>query len=65
MKRIVVLAALAAAAVASSGLGSEAQARGGRGHGFRVGFVAPLYPVSTGHCRWYRTPYGPVKRCVY
>ena len=29
--------------------------------GIHVGFAYPSYD----YCRWYRTPYGPVKRCLY
>lgn len=30
---------------------------------FHVGIVAPYAAYDV--CRWYRTPYGPVKRCFY
>lgn len=73
MKRAVALALLAAVAtVGSSFAGSEAEARGWRAHRAHFGFyhrpfvrVVPVYPVYTGYCRWFRTPYGLVKRCYY
>lgn len=77
MKRAFVLAVLAVAtAIGSMSFSSDAEARGWRGgHRFHGGFhggyrhrgfgFAPVYPVYSGYCRWYRSPYGLVKRCSY
>lgn len=68
MKRVIALASLAlVATAASSAFSSEAEARGWRGRHVHFGVVrfAPVYPVYTGYCRWFRTPYGLVKRCYY
>ena len=65
MKRVAFLALLAAVTVAgASSWTSEAEAHGWRGRHVFVR-LAPVYPVYTGYCRWYRSPYGLVKRCVY
>lgn len=69
MKHALALSALAIAATLGSSLAtsSEAEARGWRHrHHLGIGFVrvAPVYPVYS-YCRWYRTPYGPVRRCFY
>ncbi len=67
MKRAGILMLLAiATTMGSASMSSSAEARGWRGHHRHV-FVrfAPVYPVYTGYCRWYRTSFGLVKRCYY
>ena len=72
MKRMIVAAVLAATA-AMTLTPPEAEARG-RGFRIHVGggfhrhraFYAPvIYPAYPTYCGWYRSPYGPVKRCFY
>lgn len=80
MKSFILAAAVAAATLTTIAV-PEADARRGFGGGgfrhagfhgggfrhhrhFRVGYVAPVY-ASGGYCRWYRTPYGNVRRCFY
>ena len=71
MKRALVLAALAVAtAIGSMSISSGAEARGWRGgygfHGGGYGYRSYGFaPVYSGYCRWYRSPYGLVKRCFY
>lgn len=65
MKRagILVLTALGMA-MGSTGFGSAAEAHGWRHRSFVR--VVPVYPVVyAGYCRWWRTPYGTVRRCFY
>ncbi len=76
MKRMILALAIAAT-TALTFAPQDAEARG-RGFGVRVGFggfqhhrihrgfYAPVvYSSYDGYCRWYRTAYGPVKRCFY
>jgi hypothetical protein len=74
MKRLLIAAALAAtAAMTFTPPQAEARGRGFSGHvgfggGFNRhrGFYAPVvYSAGPTYCRWYRSPYGPVKRCFY
>lgn len=65
MKRALILTVLAAATAVSVAPAAEARGRGFHRH-VHFGFVRayPVYPVYS-YCRWFRTPYGPVKRCFY
>lgn len=79
MKTYIVAAALAATTAMTFNAPEADARRGFHGGGFRVavvhrphfhrhrvvryGFVAPAYYGP--YCKWYRTPYGSVRRCWY
>ena len=63
MKHLIIAAVLAAtASMALTITQAEAHGRGGFHHR-HFGFYAPV--VYASDCRWFRTPYGLVKRCFY